>query len=84
VSDYRPDDMLHQTAVDWPLDVPLSVFGAATPALGADTRCGVLDGQDWDQVGGLASTANQLTPWVSNGTRHAIAFRPLLPDESGC
>jgi len=84
VSDYRPDDMLHQTAVDWPLDVPLSVFGAATPALGADTRCGVLDGQDWDQVGGLASTANQLTPWVSNGARHAIAFRPLLPDESGC
>ena len=25
-----------------------------------------------------------LTPWTSDGRRYSIAFRPLLPDESGC
>jgi hypothetical protein len=32
----------------------------------------------------LAQSANQLTPWRSDGAKFAILFRPLLPDESGC
>jgi hypothetical protein len=31
-----------------------------------------------------AATANAATPWDSGGTRWSVAFRPLLPDESGC
>jgi hypothetical protein len=83
VSDYRPDDQLIQQPVDWPLDAPLARFGTTMPGMG-DTRCGVVDGSDWAAVEDLAAAANQLTPWVSDGSRSAIAFRPLLPDESGC
>ncbi|MEV6930461.1 hypothetical protein AB0M46_39080 [Dactylosporangium sp. NPDC051485] len=31
-----------------------------------------------------AASANARTPWLSGGTRWAVALRPLLPDESGC
>ena len=43
-----------------------------------------MSGADLDAVLPLAQEANQLTPWKSDGAQYAIAFRPLLPDESAC
>jgi hypothetical protein len=82
VSDYRPDPELKQTAVDWPLDTPLSSFGEPSTLDG--TTCGAVTGADLEALLPLVQTANQLTPWRSQGTKYSILFRPLLPDESGC
>jgi hypothetical protein len=86
VRDYDPQvagDDLKQTPRDWPLDdQPLASFGTADENDFA--RCGVLDGHDATTVLDEARQANQLTPWVSEGKRYLLTFRPLLPDESGC
>ncbi len=82
VSHYRPEQDLAQQAVDWPLASPLAGFGE--PATLAGYRCGAITGADLEAVLPLARRANQLTPWRSQGVSYAIAFRPLLPDESGC
>jgi hypothetical protein len=80
---YQGDPELQQTPVDWPLDTPLAEFGEPDPNL-PDTRCGVVSGADLDEVWPLARSANELTPWVSDGTEHGLVFRPLLPDEHTC
>jgi hypothetical protein len=82
VGEYRPDPGLTQSPIDWPLTPGLGGFG--TPAPPSDLRCGVVDGDDLATLMPLAQQANQLTPWVSDGTRYGIIFRPLLPGESGC
>jgi len=82
VSDYRRDSQLDEPAQTWPLDTPLADFGE--PATLPATRCGTVSGADLDAVLPLAQEANQLTPWKSDGATYAIAFRPLLPDESAC
>ena len=80
---YQGDPELPQTAMDWPLETPLSAFGEPL-ADGPETRCGVITGDDFEQVYGAAQAANQLTPWVSDGTRSGSYSRPLLPDEHTC
>ena len=72
-----------QEKMDWPLDTPLSSFGEP---LGNDpkTRCGVVSGAEFDELYAAAQSANQLTPWVSEGTRYGLILRPLLPDEHAC
>jgi hypothetical protein len=82
VSRYRHEQGLEQRAVDWPLATPLSEFG--DPAALSAYRCGAVTGAELDAVLPLASRANQLTPWRSQGVSYGIVFRPLLPDESGC
>lgn len=82
VSDYRGERDLLQMAIEWPLATPLAEFGE--PAAAAAYRCAAVTGDDLDAVLPLAREANQLTPWRSQGVSYAIAFRPLLPDESGC
>jgi hypothetical protein len=82
VSGYQPDPQLKETPQNWPLDAPLADFGEAATMEG--TRCGTVSGSDLEAVLPLAQDANQLTPWRSDGAKYAIAFRPLLPDESGC
>jgi hypothetical protein len=82
LSEYRRSQDLKEPAVAWPLSTPLSAFG--DPASLDGYTCGTVTGADLDAVLPLAQTANQLTPWTSDGARFAIAFRPLLPDESGC
>jgi hypothetical protein len=83
VSEYRPDPELTEPALEWPLDGSLATFGASTGLDG--TACGVISGSDWAQrLRPLADRANQLTPWTSGDARFAIAFRPLLPDETAC
>jgi hypothetical protein len=82
VSEHRPDADLPQPGIAWPLPTPLAGIGEAA---GAGYRCVAVTGADWKRsVEPAARTANQLTPWTSEGHRYAVAFRPLLPDESSC
>jgi hypothetical protein len=82
VSPYRGDPDLTQPEIAWPLADPLERIGEDT---GTGFRCAVVTGSDWaDLLAPAVRTANQLTPWTSEGRRYAVAFRPLLPDESGC
>jgi hypothetical protein len=83
VRPYLGDAELVQEPIDWPLDTPLSSFGEPDANL-TDTRCAVVSGADLEELLPLAQTANQLTPWMSDGTEHALVFRPLLPDEHTC
>jgi hypothetical protein len=83
VSEYRGDPDLHQQPVPWPLTEPLVRAGDAVAPGGY--RCLPVTGADWtDTLMPAAQSANQLTPWVSDGERWSILFRPLLPDEHGC
>jgi hypothetical protein len=82
VSGYARSHDLKEPAVAWPLSTPLTSFGE--PATLEGYTCGTVTDGDLDAVLPLAQTANQLTPWTSDGERFAIAFRPLLPNESGC
>jgi hypothetical protein len=82
VSRYQADPDLPQPAVRWPLPTPLAGIGDDA---GAGFRCASIDGDAWsDALEPAAAGANQLTPWTSDGERHAVAFRPLLPDETSC
>lgn len=52
------------------------------PSVGVN--CQTVTGAELDTVLAAARSANQLTPWVWDGQRYAVAFRPLLPDEASC
>lgn len=83
VSEYQGDPALHQGPVTWPLSQPLT--GSETGTEPGGYGCLAVTGADWtDTLAPAAQSANQLTPWVSEGRRWAILFRPLLPDEHGC
>ena len=85
VSDYQPSQGLHETPVAWPLEPPLATFGGPVAQGGLQgTRCGAVTGSDADTLIPLVEQANELTPWTSQGSRYALRFRPLMPDESGC
>jgi hypothetical protein len=77
---YQGDPELPQEAMDWPLETPLSTFGEPL-ANDPETRCGVITGDELDQVHAASQSANQLTPWLSDGTKFRLILRPLLPDE---
>jgi hypothetical protein len=81
VTDYHPGD-LKEPAVEWPLATPLSSLGDPSETDGY--TCVAVTGADLEAVLPLAQSANQLTPWTSEGIRYTVLFRPLLPDESGC
>lgn len=83
VQAYRGDPALEQSPVEWPLATPLSSFGDPVPDL-ADFRCGVVGGDDLATLLPAAQSANQLTPWTSDGETRGLIFRPLLPDEHTC
>jgi hypothetical protein len=82
VHNYTPDPQLQESPVAWPGSA-LARAGDAVDAV-PDLRCAVVDGTDVPTVLKAASSANQLTPWTSNGRDFGIIFRPLLPDEPGC
>jgi hypothetical protein len=80
VTRYRGEPELPQPELAWPLAAQLALGDA-----GGGPRCIVVTGPDWiDRLRPVAERATQLTPWTSGGRRYALAFRPLLPDESGC
>ncbi len=82
VSRFRGQPDPPQSTVEWPLATPLSGIGQGA---GAGFRCIVVSGAAWTgQLQPAAQMANQLTPWISEGRRYAVAFRPLLPDETTC
>jgi hypothetical protein len=80
---YQADPELPQPAMDWPLETPLPTFGEPLED-GLETRCGVITGDEFEQVHAAARSANQLTPWLSHGTEFRLILRPLLPDEHTC
>jgi hypothetical protein len=80
---YRGDPELMQPPVDWPLSQTLQRFGDEDPNL-ADIRCGVIAGNDLEVLLPEARSANELTPWTSEGGEFSLVFRPLLPDEHTC
>jgi hypothetical protein len=83
VGTYRGDGELPQPGAAWPLDTPLATFGTGGNSYGY--ACGTVRGEDWTNLLlPTATTANQLTPWLSGGERYGLQFRPLLPDETGC
>lgn len=83
VGDSAPaEEGLEQPPLAWPLAQPLAAFG--TPVAPGNYRCGSVSGDDLAKVLESARSANQLTPWESEGRRFGLSFRPLLPDESGC
>jgi hypothetical protein len=73
------DPELPQPDVAWPgPELP------GTP-VGAGLTCVSATGQQGADVLAAASSANVLTPWTTpDGARWSIAFRPVLPHESGC
>jgi hypothetical protein len=77
------DPELPQEPMPWPLERSLEAFGEPSDGL-EGVRCGVVSGADLDPVLEAVGSANQLTPWTSDGTKHRLIFRPLLPDEHGC
>ena len=83
VQPYQPDPQLQETPVDWPLSEPLATFGEPNSNM-TDSRCGVVSGDDFATLYPLAASANELTPWRSEGTSYGLIFRPLLPDEHTC
>lgn len=83
VSPHAVSDEFPQEPVVWPLDTGLDVFGDPLPPAD-DLRCGVLDGEDLDQVVSVAAATSTLTPWLSAGEEWRLVFRALLPDETGC
>jgi hypothetical protein len=80
---YRRDAEPPQPAMDWPLETPLSAFGEPL-ADAPETRCGVITGDEFEQLHAAAQSANQLTPWLNDGTEFRLILRPLLPDEHTC
>lgn len=84
VQPYLGDPQLEQTSIDWPLAGSLDAFGEPDPNI-SDIRCGVVGGADLELLLPAARSANELTPWTSDGgTQHGLIFRPLLPDEHTC
>jgi hypothetical protein len=81
VDSYRPQGGLTEPVIRWPLRPGLAGFGVTSTA---GLACGTVTGEDLTTLLPLVQKANQLTPWTSGGTRYALTFRPLLPDETGC
>jgi hypothetical protein len=76
-----PGDGLVQPEMSWP--------GPALPGQPTggppDVTCVTAGGAEAQAVLAAARDANAATPWVTgDGTRWSVAFRPLLPDETGC
>jgi hypothetical protein len=89
VTDGAPSDSggnLHEPDVTWPLATRLATFGTPllSPLQGGPSHCGVVDGSELTKLLPKAQSSNQLSPWISDGKRYGLGFRPLLPDESGC
>jgi hypothetical protein len=80
---YLVDPSLPQAPIEWPVEGSLETFGEPLDVVEGG-RCGVVEGQELPELLEAAASANQLTPWTSDGDEHQLIFRPLLPDEHGC
>lgn len=86
VGRYAGQADLPQEAITWPLAPPLDAFGTPLTgqAAGLQLRCGVVAGDELPTLLPDLASANQLTPWRSDGAEYRLLVRPLLPDEHGC
>lgn len=77
---------LEQPVAPWPLDSDLASFGQPLPegSPAPGLRCGVVEGAELERLLAVARRTSVLTPWESGGSVYGLAFRPLLPDETGC
>ena len=74
---------LEQPTLSWPLEESLG--GVGDPVKGMEGyRCVWITGRDLEQLLPIARRANQLTPWRSSDALFSLAFRPGLPEETGC
>ena len=68
---------------EWPLDTPLAGIGENA---GAGFRCVAVSGADWTETASTdrarRRTSSRRGP--AEVERYAVAFRPFLPDETGC
>jgi hypothetical protein len=81
-SEYVPMPDADWQAVDWPLDDLATAGESAGEGLGI--RCQVVSGDDLAEILPLLESANDATPFRSNGVDYALDVRPLLPGERGC
>jgi len=79
------DDRTGQPPIAWPLDTPLSGFGApAVPDLGINgLRSGVILGPDVAVMAPIFAAASAGTAFTSAGQPFTLYVRALLPDEVG-
>jgi len=73
---YRPEGLA------WPLPEPPASFGR--PAEAPGVRCGVVEGRVLTDLLPRLEGTDQATVWEWRDEPYRLAFRPLLPDESGC
>jgi len=73
------DPELAQEPVDWPIaTVP-------PPVANSPRSCAIVTGKEASQLLEALQEANELTPWLIGSDPPAyFAFRPLLPDDTGC
>ncbi len=78
--DIEPD--MPQAPRDWPGPALPGEPLSQTPIEGLG--CLTVTGAELAPVLETAGAANTLTPWVWQGQRYQLMFRPLLPEESSC
>ncbi len=76
LGDYTPDPNLPQPARTWPL--------ASPPAASGRFPCTLVAGADTGLLLDALSRANARTPWIIGGSPKSVAFRPVVPGQSGC
>jgi hypothetical protein len=75
----EPPEASSQPEKAWP--------GPALPTASASPQgltCMTITGTNAAAVLDAAASANERTPWISDGRRWLVGFRPLLPDETSC
>ena len=72
---YSADPEQPQNEVEWPLTAP--------PAVG-DQSCTVVEGDEVTVLLDVLTQASARTPWLVDGTRQSLAFRPIVPGQPGC
>lgn len=73
---YQGDPDLPQKELAWPLSRP--------PATSGSRPCTLVEGDDVGVLLGVLARANARTPWLVDGARQSLAFRPVLPGQPGC
>ncbi|MCC6790798.1 MAG: hypothetical protein IT336_03885 [Thermomicrobiales bacterium] len=75
------DPTFEQPEMAWPVATPIASLAPIDDEALADRRCGAFAGEDAATLVEALKSANQLTPWNSDGALYAIWVRPLLPHE---
>ncbi len=83
---FGPDQGLQPDA-QWPFEQGMSTWGDPLPpsGLSVDVRCALVKGAELSAALPALLAATAMTPFVDDaGDRRIVAWRPLLPDQTGC